>query len=154
MAQQTEVRYVRFYTDGSTARKLDVMRPAAKTTLPKKRKQKKILLAVDPVAILGTLAAIAMLIIMLVSLFLYVEERNKAEIMEQRVAEMRVENEKLQAEYEAGYDIDTVEKTALALGMVPEEQVTHVKLEVKQPAPEKEPSAWAQFVAMLSGLFA
>lgn len=154
MARQTDVRYVRFYTDGSVARKMDIVRPAAKTTLPKKRKQKKIVLHVDPVAILGTLAAVMMLVIMMVSLFMYVEERNKAEAMELRVAQMQAENEKLQAEFDAGYDIETVEKTALALGMVPEEQVTHVKLEVKQPTPEKEPSAWTQFVAMLAGLFA
>ena len=74
--------------------------------------------------------------------------------MEQQVAELRAENAALQAEYESGYDLADVERTALALGMVPKEQVEHVTLYVA-PAPQQETiGPLAQFWSFLIGLFA
>lgn len=155
MAQRTDIRYVRLYTDGTAARKLDVARPAANTTLPKKaKKQKKIILHVDPIAILGTVTAMVMLVIMVVSMFMLRDAQNKATVMEQRVEKVLMENQELQKEYESGYDLEQVERTALALGMVPKAQVQHVKLHVQVPQVQTPDTAWDQFVAFLTGLFA
>ena len=155
MAQRTDIRYVRLYTDGTAARKLDVARPAAKTTLPRKaKKQKKIILHVDPIAILGTITAMVMLVIMVVSMFMLRDAENRATAMEQRVEKVLMENQELQKEYESGYDLEQVERTALALGMVPKAEVQHVKLHVQVPQVQTPDTAWDQFVAFLTGLFA
>ena len=67
---------------------------------------------------------------------------------------LQMENEALQAEFEAGYDIKNVEKTALALGMIPVEEAQRVSIQVQDiPAPEK-PGVWEGFITFLAGLFA
>lgn len=154
MARHNEVRYISFYTDGSAARKMDLYKPAAKTTLPKAKKKKRITLYVDPVAILGIMTAAVMLIIMTVSVFLLKDAQQEALLMERQVAELQAENKALQAEYEDGYDLVEVERTALALGMIPKEQVEHVTLYV-QPAPQQQTvGPLAQIWSFLVGLFA
>ena len=155
MARKTDVRYIRFYTDGSAARKVDyVGYGSANKTLPKKKKQKKIVLYVDPVAVLGIVTALVMLVVMTVSMFMLYDAQNQAQVMEQRVEQLRVENEALEAEYQSGYDLEQVERTALALGMVPKAQVQHIQLHVDVPTAKNNANAWDQFCAFLSGLFA
>ena len=59
MARQPDVQYIRFYTDGSAARKVEVAGPVRNSALPQKpRKKKKIVLYVDPLAILGIFTAV------------------------------------------------------------------------------------------------
>ena len=155
MARQTDVRYIRFYTDGSAARKVDIVKPAPRTTLPQRsKKQKKIVLFVDPVAILGIVTAVVMVIIMTASLFMLNAAEDRATAMEHRVEVMQQENEALQAEYEASYDIEQVEQTALALGMVPKDQVEHIQLYVDVPVNSETPGTWDQIWSFLTGLFA
>ena len=153
MARQTD-RYIRFYTDGSAARKMETSKPAAKPKLPKAKKKKKIVLYVDPIAILGIMTAAVILVVMTVSMVMLHNAQNEALAMEQRVVELQAENDALQAEYESGYDLAEVEKTALALGMVPKEQVEHVTLYVQAPAEDQTVGAWGQIWAFLTGLFA
>lgn len=155
MARQVDVRYIRLYTDGTAARKLETARPAAKTTLPKKaKKQKKIVIHIDPVAVLGIITAVVMLVIMTASMFMLQDAQNRATVMEQKANALREENQALLAEYEAGYDLEEVERTALALGMVPSNQVQHIHLDVQIPQTPKEATTWDQITAFLAGLFA
>lgn len=153
MARQ-DVRYIRFYTDGSTARKVETSRPAVKKQLPKQKKRKKIVLYVDPIAIFGIMTAVVMLVIMTVSMVMLHNAENRAVAMEQRVVELQAEHDALVEEYEAGYDLAQVEKTALALGMVPKEQVEHVTLYVGAAPQEQPVTLWNQILSFLSGLFA
>ena len=67
MARKSTERYVRYYTFGSTAAKLD--RDARRATLPQyndpaKRKP----LTVDPVALLGSTVAVVLAILMVVGM--------------------------------------------------------------------------------------
>lgn len=159
MVRHPEVQYIRFYTDGSAARKVEVANPVRKTkTVPKTRKKKKIVLYVDPLAILGILTAVVMVIVMLCSMAKLEEAEAETAAMEQYVAQLREENAMLQDEYEAGYDIQEVERTALALGMIPMEQAQHVTLEKPStPAVQletRETDAWDWIYTFLAGLFA
>ena len=159
MARQPDVKYVRFYTDGSAARKVEVAGPIRKNALPPKtRKKKKIVLYVDPLAILGIFTAIIMLTIMFSSMAMLQNAKAETAAMEQYVTQLREENATLQNEYEDGYDIREVERTALALGMIPMEQAQHVTLE-KDPAPvvqleERQTDTWDWIYTLLTGLFA
>jgi len=159
MARQPDVKYIRFYTDGSAARKVEVANPVRKSAVSKKpRKQKKIVLYVDPLAILGIFTAVVMLAVMLSSMVLLKNAKAETMAMEQYVAQLREENAALQNEHEAGYDIKEVERTALALGMIPAEQAQHVTLE-KNPAPAvqleaEKPDTWDWIYTLLTGLFA
>ena len=51
-------------------------------------------------------------------------------------------------------DMDRIERTAMALGMVPKDQVTCIRIQVPQEIVEEQPGAWERFTTFLSGLFA
>ena len=73
--------------------------------------------------------------------------------MDAYVQSLRQENEALQKEYDAGYDLENVKQTAQALGMVPMEQVKQVTIHVEAPQ-QVQPSRWEQIRLFLAGLFA
>ena len=102
--------------------------------------------------------AVVMLAVMLSSMVLLKNAKAETMAMEQYVAQLREENAALQNEHEAGYDIKEVERTALALGMIPAEQAQHITLE-KNPAPAvqleaEKPDTWDWIYTLLTGLFA
>ena len=71
------------------------------------------------------------------------------------VQRLQEENERLQAEFDELYDPAAVEEVALALGMVPVDQVEHRTIRV---APVEEipevPDLWEQLQDFFEGLFA
>jgi len=68
MARQPEIRYIRYYTDGSAARQQEFRQPKKKrrSTLPKPRKQEQKLVYVDPLAWGGIAISVVMLVLMIV----------------------------------------------------------------------------------------
>ena len=126
MASKSEVQYIRYYTVGSAARELAPAKPKA---MPKPRaQQKKIIVHIDPVAILGVVTAVIMVCVMVLGLFRLNAAREQAAAMNEYVQQLTVENSAMEQQYAEGYDLATVERTALALGMVPVDQVAHVSL--------------------------
>ena len=153
MARRFDVQYISAYTDGSAARKLEL--PQVHKTVRKRttKRSKRIVLHVDPVAIMGILAAGVMMILLAVGMFRLIDARNDMTQMDGYVHTLRQENVALQQEYESGYDIEHVRQTALALGMVPMDQVQRIPIQVQVPQQEA-PSKWDQFCIFLAGLFA
>ena len=66
MAVRTDIQYVQFYVDGSTARKPEQRTQAKHAAAPKYRRVKRKVVVVDPVAILGTVVTVCLLVAMLV----------------------------------------------------------------------------------------
>ena len=99
--------------------------------------------------------AACMLIMMLVGLIRLGTEQNRTATMEQRVQLLQQENARLQAQFDAECDLEEVEKTALALGMVPAENIPRNTITVELPEiPEPEAvSLWQRIGTFLSGLF-
>lgn len=155
MAAKHDIRYVQYCTDGSSARKLAPAYPGAKPEkLPKARKQKKLLVYVDPVAIAGIVVAAMMLLMMVIGIGSYNAAQQHTAQMENYVARLRAENDALTESYASGYDLEEVEKMALALGMVPQEEVEHVSIQVSVPQIGQKPGPWERFTTFLTGLFA
>lgn len=153
MAQQLDVRYVNFYTAGSSALKIAPAIPQETVTLPKKIKRKRLTLYIDPVAIAGILVAATMMILMTVGVVELATLRQDEVVMASYVDVLQTENESLREEYEAGYDPQEIEKTALALGMIPAEQAQRLSIRVEEPVKESK-SAFRNFFTFLTGLFA
>ena len=156
MAQKHDILYVNFYTDGSSARKLapafPVQQPQRK---PKTKKTKKTVLYLDPVAVCSLMVAVVLLIMMAVGVHQFQNARAEAQAMEQYLQQLTQENESLSAQYWDGIDLQEVEKTALALGMVPKDQVQSVSIHLSQPAAEQtQNNFWNQIVTFLTNLFA
>ena len=123
MARQTAIQYVQFYTAGSAARKLDIKQPVVPKRMPKARKQTKLVIRIDPIAILGIFTAVLMLTLMVVGIFGLNSARQENAMMQQQVTALQTESKALQNVYQSSYDIAEIEKTALALGFVPKDQV-------------------------------
>ena len=156
MAQRVDVQYVRFYTQGSAARRI---LPAAKPqtgVLPKMKKQKTHRIYVDPVALLGTAVAVCMLIMMMVGISQLRVEQQKTADMVAYVEQLQQENIALQEKYDTECDLEAVEKTALALGMIPCSEASRTSIHVELPPVENDVqvSLWQRIGTFLTGLFA
>ena len=154
MTQRLDVQYVRFYTDGSAARKVAPVAPIETMKLPKIKKQKKIVLHVDPASVAAIFMAAVMLVLMLVGVTQLRRVREEAIVMEAYVQTLRSQNQELNDTFEDGYDLEQIEKTALALGLVPQDQVRHVTVRAPEMVEEETPGAWESFYIFLTGLFA
>lgn len=156
MVQRMDIQYINFYTQGSAARKIApaIPFPVGVKPRPKKRKMQRIY--VDPVAMLGIVVAVSMLVMMAVGLSQLRVEQQKTASMVEYVQTLRQENERLQNQYTAECNLEMVEKTALALGMVPCSEVEHISVEVElSQSEDMEPvSIWQRIGTFLTGLFA
>lgn len=152
MARQFDIQYVSF-TDGNAARKVAPVSPWKIAKLPKIKKNKRIVLHIDPVAIVGMVTAVIMLVMMIVGVVQLGQAQQETAAMEAYVESLREENAQLITTYEEGYDLEEIETMALALGMVPNTQVRTVRMDV--PAVEERTSGpWEQVWIFLTGLFA
>ena len=158
MARQPEIQYIRPYTDGSAARQLELLpQRKPRTKLPKVRKVKPLIIPVDLTALCGILVAAVMLVMLVSGCIQLQQARAETERMASYVSSLRNENAELKHEYQSGYDLETVEKTALALGMVPAEEVTRITIEGEEPQVEiefYEPTFWEKVASFFDGLFA
>ncbi len=159
MVQKPSIQYIQFYTQGSTAQKVTPEAfPSKVFDTPKVRKRKakskRKVVCLDPFAILGFVVAGAMLISMMAGVYQLHKTRQQAMEMEQYVQRLTAENDRLAKEFESGYDLAEIEKAALAMGMIPQEQATHLEVPMQMPQEEKAPTVWEQITTFLSGLFA
>ena len=157
MALQPDIQYVPIcYVDGSTARKLD--QPSYKTPAapqPRRRKAKRIVVAVDPVAIFGLLIAVVMLVCMISGFVEYSVLQAQNRQMADYVTSLELEKAQLEQMYRDGYDLDEIRQFAEANGMVPAEKAPQIQIEVELPKQEQtQLSFWESITTFLAGLFA
>ncbi len=153
MVRKTDIRYIQFYTDGSAARKPELVKTAKQPTVRRTVKKKRLTLFVDPVAITGIVVALTMLVLMLVGVSQLKQAQQQTAMMQLQMQQLTQENQTLQDSFDAGYTLEDVKWMADALGLVPVEEVTHITIS----APETEmirPSRWEQFYTLLTSLFA
>ncbi len=156
MASRTDIQYIRFYTAGSAAKKLEPVAPVQDTIrLPElKKKPRRKVVFLDPVALLGMTVAVCMLICMTVGIFQTWSSRQELQEMEQYVTSLTEENTALRSTYTAGYDLRQVEQTALALGMIPAEQARQISIQVSPMHTEQTVALWESLGNILAGLIA
>ena len=154
MAQKPHIQYVRYYTDGSAARQIVSVSSAEKTPLPRPRKIKRRNVYIDPVATLGIVVAVCMLVLMAAGIFQFRAAQQETLAMEQYVQRLETENQTLTDTYEARIDLAEVERSALALGMVPKEQAQQITIRLSAPPAEEPMGVWERIGMFLTGLFA
>lgn len=142
MARQLDVQYVNYYCAGSSALKVAPAISVKPLEIPRKKKVKKLVLRIDPIACTGILLAAVMMILLSVGFVQLSNVRAEAATMESYVDILQQENDALQAEFEAGYNLEEVESVALALGMVPEDQVRHISVPADDAAQESQTEGW------------
>jgi len=152
MAVKPDIRYIQFYTDGSAARQPEPRQLPRKprAAAPKKKKQPLI----SPLSVCGIAVAAVMLVLMSVGCIRLHRANQERKAMASYVASLQWQNEHLQDTYEEGLDLEEIRRKALALGMVPEEQVPHLRVQVQLPEPVQTLTVWDKITLFLQGLFA
>lgn len=156
MAQRVNVEYIRLYTVGSAALKLESAVPAQKTNAQKRpHKAKRIKIFVDPVALLSIAVAACMLVMMFVGFAQLRQARSQAEVMEAYVQRLEAENTELSNKYRSGYNLDQIRQSALEMQMIPAQEAAHVTLYIPaEPVQEEQITLWDRIGTFLTGLFA
>lgn len=157
MARSNDVQYVRFYSYGSAAEKVELpVKEKKKNTLPKPKLEQvsRKIMKMDALALTGIVVAAVMLVCMMIGLIqvnIANAQLQQAKVM---VAQLEAENDRLKTEYEHGYDLAEIRISAEAMGLVPEEEVRHVTIKVPEEAVEKETTWWEQWLLDFQDLFA
>lgn len=158
MAYKHEIQYISFYTHGSAAQKIT---PAVcvreDTKVARRAPVKRKVIYIDPVAIVSICVAVCLMVFMAVSFFRLQEAKQELAVMEQYMELVQQERETLSQQYRDGIDLEMVERTALALGMVPKEQANTQILQIPQQAAQTqdtELSVWNQLLSFLTGILA
>ena len=157
MVRKPDIEYIdKYYSYGSEAKIIEFApnKPKAKTTLPKPLQEKKLCIAIDPLALCGILVAMVMIVVMVVGLVDFKAAVDENTAVSQRLDDVRNEHLMLEYQYRSSYDAATVEETVLALGMIPAEKAPVVTIQVNMPEAQEEYTAWGDFLWSLSCLFA
>ena len=146
MARKYNDRYVRFYTFGSTAAKLEQER---RTSLPKYRKPaKRKPIPVDPVAFVGSAVAVLLAVLMVVGFFQVAQATAQVNDLQNQIAGLELEQQMLEERYESGYDLNEVRIAAVSMGMISEEEANHVQVEVSSQVIEAPQQRWWEPIMM------
>lgn len=162
MRYKGKVQYVRYYTAGSAAQKVtgnvpNPARAAGQPIRPQPVEQKKPKVSahvVHPFALIGTAVAVILALCVMAGAFRFYQSGQREAAMAEYITTLKEENAALEAQYSSGYDLEEIRRTAEAMGLVPKDQVEHIRMQVKVPVPEPEPTFWETFWAELQELFA
>ncbi len=157
MNYKGEIQYVRYYTAGSAAQKLvsrQDKHPQAKFVRTAAKPVRKVTLRIDPFALVGTAIAVVMVIGVLVGFFRVNRTNRTVAAMESHIAAVQAENSALKTQFEQGYDINEIKTAAHSMGLVPVEQVKHIRITVTEPEPEQKPGFWEELWEDIRELFA
>ena len=152
------IEYIqKFYSYGSEAKAVQaqpVRKQEEKPLLPKRQKEPVTTVCIDPVAFCGIMVAIVMVLVLMAGMIQYGIIRDDHAVMESYVNELRGEQALNQYLYKAGYDLELVEITARALGMIPVSEAQTITMQVEVPVRPEEPGFIDNLVWFFSGLFA
>jgi hypothetical protein len=152
------IEYIqKYYSYGSEAKVVEfkpVYKAPEKAAVPKREKEPVTTICIDPVAFCGIMVAVVMLVVLLASVIQYGVICQDHAVVANYVNELREENVLLQHQFNALYDIEKVEVTARALGMIPISEAKTISVRVEVPVRQAEPNVIDNVIWFLSGLFA
>ena len=154
MARKLDIEYIRYYTDGSAARQPAPQTPKRSRPLPKVKKQPQQILYIQPLAIVGILMAAVMFVMMMVGSVELAQARQEQQAMENYVQMLSRKNAEARAEYEEGLNLEEIEKSALALGMIPQSQAKQITIAVPEVEIQEEIGQLRQALLFLQSMFA
>ena len=157
VTQKPKIQYVgMFYVHGSEAKKLqeEQRRKEARTKLPLERLRKIEAIYIDPVALISIAVAVLMLVTMVYGVLRITKDWTEYRQMSAYVSELNLENANLYQEYRENIDLEDVYTKAVALGMLPVEEVPTRTITVHVPEAPVEPTWMERTTAFFTGLFA
>jgi len=154
VASQIDIRYIDFSTDGNAARKF-APAPKKSVHLPEGKRRARRVLTVDPLAMIGVVVAVCMLVLMGAGMVRLQTAKERNAQMAQYVDSLSQQNTVLRGEFNEVCDLDEIRQLALALGMIPKLEAPQTGISMYIPEETVEtPSLWEQIGTFLAGLFA
>ncbi len=155
MARKSDIQYIRFYTDGSAARKIEPVRPQRqRRPVPKAHRRKRVTIQVDPVALAGIVLSVVLLVMMISGVKELRSAKQELAQMERYVQVLSADNALMEKTVNEEYDMKDVEEKARALGLVPVEEVRHIGFKDNIPVEPERMPIWEQIRGFISELFA
>jgi len=157
MERKPDIQYVhQFYIHGSEAQVIELkpVKRQWKTKLPQAVPQKVIQVRLDILSMCAIVVAVTMLVCMIVGMSQLKNWYQANQQMGQYVINLQNENIKLEQDYRNSYDLEDIREKALAIGLVPLDQVQTVAIQVVVPQPEPEPTFWESVEMFFEELFA
>lgn len=153
MTQKPEIQYVgQFYVYGSEAKEAALKDKIAKFRLPKPKMEKIQKIYVDPVATVGIVVALILLVTMAVGAVKLKESMDHYAVVQNYLTEVKRENARIEHEYHRSFDIEHIQSAAEGMGMIPAGEAKTIKLKVTMPEPKAEPTVWDNFLWFVRGL--
>ena len=155
MASQIDIRYIDFSTEGNAARKF-AYAPAKEVQLPEAKRRTRRVVTIDPLAMIGVVVAVCMLVLMGVGMFRLQNAKDHNVQMAQYVDSLAQQNTALREEFNEVCDLDEIRQLALALGMIPKTDApqTGISMYIPEETVETTTTLWEQIGTFLAGLFA
>lgn len=149
-------RYIQFYTPGSAAVKVAVQEQQYWLPISEPRKEKKTIIRVDPISVIGFTVAVCMLILLAFGVGHLNDARREVNALEHYVSQLTAENHELQETYSEGYVLRDIELKALNMGMVPADEVVTSRIYITAPHTQalEAPTGWDKITTYLTSLFA
>lgn len=156
MARSNDIQYIRYYTPGSAAEKLELPRPVKTQPKPKAKTEKPAspVLQVDALAVVGIVVAAVMLLCMLMGCIQVHSLNRQVQDLEVYVSQLELRQDTLRADYEHGYDINEIRTAAQSMGLVPKDQVQHVTVHIPETETLVEYTWWESVVNAIRDFFA
>ena len=132
--RKMKIEYVRYYSTGTEAYKLEPKQPRRKNapTAEKKPqpmpKQKTVEIPIDPLALIAICLTVVMVVMMFAGFSRLQKAQAELEQMEQYVEHLQNKKLELTAYFESGFNLEAVEKAARSLGAVPIAEVDHLRV--------------------------
>ena len=143
------IEYVQsFYSYGSEAKVIQFqpVDQEEKPQLPKQEKTPVTTICMDPIAFCGIMVAVVMLVVMILGAVQLHDDWNAYQQMDDYVTTLRAKNAELTLNYRSLYDLEDIEMKALAMGMVPADQVETRSVTVSVPEVRETVLTWDQKV--------
>ena len=156
MANRPEVRYINEYVSGTMAYQ-PARKPSRKlytVQLPKPRKKKQNLILLDPVAVVGIVVAVVLMVMLLSGAVQLFKTQQETAELRSYVAQLQEKNAQLRDTYASGYDPEEIRTIAQTMGMVPKADVETIAVMVTVPEPEVKLTRSEEIRLFLEGMFA
>lgn len=157
MVQKPKIQYVgQFYVYGSEARQMALAKEKqqARVKRPLAKFQQVEHIYVDPVAVVSIAVAVILLVTMILGTVQIYQDWEMYQQVEGYLSYLNKSNAQLEETYRSGYDLEDIENKALAMGLVPVEELEKRTITVTVPEKEPEVSRIQQWRETLENLFA
>ena len=153
MAQKPKIEYVgRSYLFGSEAPKIEEHHRTLKSLLPAIKLERFRNIYIDPVGLLGLTVAVVLLVMLVAGALQMRQTRAEYDAMKTYLSDLKRENAQLSHAYHTSYDLDEIREQAEKIGMVDGNDTERFTVIFSVPEHQEEPSAWDEFVWLISGL--